>query len=419
MRAGSTQRGLHTALLSCIGITAAVCAPSAAEVASAPFRACWSPDSRNVALILRETGDRDSVHVCKHDGSDAEIVLKDERLQAVSWSPSGARIAVASAPRQTEALVQIIPLDGRAPDTVKLGRTAENVSVGWSPDSSRVVIQLDESILLLRIDDKTIDTLDDVNPPVRRVFLDPSSPLSPDNKILMAAGPANPLASAFGCRTASTDRAAEQENLYALLVKVEGERYTLPVVQYGSLAGPLVWAPDGRSIAFMTRTAPAVGTRTGATGATWLNVVSDVGTVRIDPKRVINPLSMVPVWSPAGTNICYFWRDPTGKCFLNIVNVAFTTVLPLDERLNRLLFAAWNEEASMFVVAVTTDEETICATVELVSGELCHLATLRAPFDRLLPSPNLKKLLLVTEPWGRSAFAVYDVAADEVVRLPE
>jgi Tol biopolymer transport system component len=371
----------------------------------------------NVAFIVREARDTDALRISKNDGSDAETRLKGERFQAVAWSPSGARIAVASAPHEGDAAVRIVHLDRSAPDTIELGSPAKRVALGWSPDSSRIVVEKDGSILLLNTDDEKVETFDDVEPPVHRAFFSGSSPLSPDNKLLLAAGPVNPLAATFGYRSHGNDTADKNGKLYLRLVKVEGERYTLLVIQYGHLAGPPVWAPDGRTIAFMTTAASPVSTATRPSEAFWMNVVSDVGTVRIDPKRVVNPLYIVPVWSPTGTNVCYFWRDATGKCYLNVMNLAFTTVLPLSERFNRVLYAGWNEEASMLVVAVTANNETVCASIDLTSGELERLATVKEPFDRLLPSPDLTKLLLVTQAWGRSAFAVYNVKTGEVVRL--
>jgi Tol biopolymer transport system component len=416
MRARLTQQ-CSRALFVCVA-TLALIAPATSSTAlgSAPLRASWSPDSTNVVFIVREARDTDALRVCKYDGSAAETHLKGERFHAVAWSPSGAHIAVASVPSEGEAVVQIVHLDRSAPDTIKLGSPAKRVALGWSADSSRIVVERDGSILLLNTDDGKVDTFGDVEPPVHRVFFDGSSPLSPDNKLLLAAGPVDPLAGTFGYR-GGNDTAEKNANLYLRLVKVEGERYTLPVVQYGHLAGPPVWAPDGRTIAFMTTAAPPVGTATRPSEAFWMNVVSDVGTVRIDPKRVVNPLYIVPVWSPTGTNVCYFWRDPTGKCYLNIMNVAFTTVLLLSERFNRVLFASWNEEMNMFVVAVTADNETVCTSIDLASGELERLATVKGPYDRLLPSPDLTKLLLVTQAWGKPSFAVHNVETGEVVRL--
>jgi len=416
-RARSTPQFSHALFVCVAGITLTAQAASSTALESAPLRASWSPDSTNVAFIAREARDTDALRVSKNDGSDAETRLKGERFQAVVWSPSGARIAVGSVPREGEALVQIAHLDRSAPDTIGLGSPAKRVALGWSPDSSRIVVEKDGSILLLNTDDETVDTFDDVHPPVHRVFFDGSSPASRDNKLLLAAGPVNPLAAAFGYRGGGDDTADKKAKLYLRLVKIEGERYTLPVVQYGHLAGPPVWAPDGKAIAFMTSAAPPVRTAMRPTEAFWMNVVSDVGTVRIHPKRVINPLYMVPVWSPGGTNVCYFWKDATGKCYLNVMNIAFTTVLPLPERFNRVLYAAWNEEASMFFVAITASNETVCTSVDLTSGEMDRLATVEKPFGRLLPSPDLTKLLLVTQAWGRSSFAVYNVKTGDLVRL--
>ena len=407
---------LHTLILSTVGGASAAHAAQLTGDATGSVPASWAPDSSKIAFILAEDDGRDGLYIANCDGSKLQVLFKGQRFQDVAWAPDGERVAVGSAPRGAEAVIHIVDVYGDGRDSVALGQPARNVALGWSADSTRIVVQADLSILLVRLDDKSTDSLDNVNPPVCRVFFNGGPPLSPDNKLLLAAGPVNPLASMLGCRTVGTEKSGEPRDLYAWLVKVEGERYTLPVMQYGSLAGPPVWAPNGRTIAFITRTATGRFT-TDPTGAFWMNMVSDVGMVRIEAKRVIDPLSMMPVLSPTGDNVGYFWRDATGKCFLNIVNVAFTTVLPLQMRLKRVLVACWNEEASMFVVAVTAGDETVCVTLDLLSGELDHLATLSEPFGRLLPSPDLSKLLLATKRRGKLVFAVLDVETGTVLQL--
>jgi hypothetical protein len=399
--------------------TAAFASAMPAENVSGPFGACWSPDSYKVAFILAEDGARDTLYVAYSDGSNARVLIKGERFQDVAWASDGERVAVGSAPRGADAVVHIVEVYGEGRESVALGRSAENVALVWSADSKRLVVQLDDSILLVRPADKSVDVVDDAEPPVHRVFFEGPPPLSPDKKLLLAAGPVDPLAWLWEPRPADVEQPVGQADLYAWLVKVEGERYTLPVAQYGSLAGPLVWAPTGKAVAFMTKTAPGRSAHSPSR-AVWMNVVSDVGTPRIDAKKIIDPLSKVPVWSPAGDCAGYFWRDPTGKSFFNYVNVAFTTVLPLEEVFESVLFAAWNEPESVFLVAVTRDGETVCAAIDVgyfSSGEMHRLATVSEPFDHLLPSPDLNRLLLKTNRDGKPAFAIFDVNTGEVAQL--
>jgi len=422
MRMPLTKRCLLLHILVLSTAAAAFAAAIGAEDVSGPFGACWSPDSWKVAFILTEDSARDTLYFARSDGSDAKVLLKGERFQDVVWAPDGERVALSSAPAGAEAVVHIVEVYGDSRESVALGQPAENVELRWSADSARLVVQLDDSILLIHPADKSVERVDDAEPPVYRVFFEGPPPLSPDNKLLLAAGPVDPLAWLWGGPAVGVEQPAGQaDDLYAWLVKVEGTRYTLPVVQYGSPAGPLVWAPTGLAIAFLTKTPSGRSTRSPS-GAIYMNVVSEVGTPRIDAKKITDPISNIPVWSPGGQSAGYFWRDPTGKSFFNYLNVAFTTVVPLQETFERVLVAAWNEPESMFVVAATADGETICAAIDLSyfnSGEISRVATVSEPFDRLLPSPDVKKLLLRKNRGGQPAFAVSDVSTGEVVRLGE
>ena len=412
------RRSLLLHILILCSATAAFAAAPAEEI-TGPFGACWSPDSYKVAFILTEDGARDTLYVAYSDGSNARVLIKGERFLDVAWAPDGERVAVGSAPRGADAVVHIVEVYGDGRESVALGRPAENVALKLSADGTQLVVQLDDSILLVRPADKSVVPVDDADPPVHRVFFEGPPPLSPDNKLLLAAGPVDPLALLWEPRPIDVEQPDGNADLYAWLVKVEGERYTLPVAQYGSLAGPLVWAPTGKAAAFMTKTAPG-RSKHSPKGAIWLNVVSDVGTPRIDAKKVIDPLSTIPVWSPAGQSAGYFWRDPTGRSFFNYVNVAFTTVLPLEEVFESVLFAAWNEPENVFLVAVARDGATVCAAIDVGyfgSGEVNRIATISEPFDRLLASPDLSKLLLKTNHDGKPAFAIFDVNTGEAEQL--
>ncbi len=417
----SIERGfpLHILIVSCATLAFAAAMP--AEDVPGPLGACWSPDSWKVAFILTDDSARDTLYFARSDGSDARVLLEGERFQDVAWAPDGERVAVSSAPAGAEAVVHLVEAYGDGRDSIPLGQPAGSVALAWSADSTRLVVQLDDSIMLVRPADRDVEVLDDTDPPVHRVFFEGPPPLSPDNKLLPAAGSVDPLAWLWGGPGLGVLQPGGQADLYAWLVKVEGKRYTLPVVQYGSLAGPMVWAPTGKSVAFMTKTASG-GSARSPRAAIHVNVVSDVGTPRIEAKRVIDPISNIPVWSPTGDRVGYFWRDPTGKPFFNYLNVAFTTVVPLQERCERVLAAAWNEPESVFVVASTADGETICATIDLSyfnSGEITRIAAVSEPFDRLLPSPDVKKLLLKTSRGDKPAFAVFDMNTGGMVRLGE
>lgn len=379
--------------------------------------ASWSPDSSQVAFILPGQGGTDRVYVADSDGSSLREILEGGRFQAVAWGSSGARLAVVSAPVDAEAVVHVIDPRDMSSEAIKLGRAADTIALGWSTDSTRIVVQSDPSILLIRLKDRSVESFDDVNPAVSRVFFEGASPLSSDNKLLLAAGPVDLLDWTFGYRPADINQANADSDLSLWLVKAEGKRHTLPVMQYGSLAGPAVWAPNGKAIAFMTRTSPDTSRRSRAIPRFWMNMVSEVGTLLIEPVWIVDPVSTTPFWSPAGTDVAYFWRDPTGKCMLNVLNPAFTTVVPLQERLTRVLFAAWNEPASMFLIAVTTQNDTICSTLDLISGELRRLSTLAVPFRYLVPSPDLTKLFLAREEDARLIFEVYDVSTGNTVQL--
>jgi Tol biopolymer transport system component len=407
----------HTLMLSAVtAMFAARAVRAEGSVAGSP-RACWSPDSSKVAFILPENSGSDRLYVADSNGSDARPILEGDRFQAVAWSPSGAHLAVASAPADAGAVVHVTDVGGAGCKTIELDRTAGDLTVGWSTDSTRIVLQSDRSILLIRLEDEAVESLDYAQPAVSRAFFAGSSPLAPDNKLLLAAGPVDVFSWTFGYRPAPTDKTSEEDDLHLWLVKVEGSRHSLPVMQYGRLAGPPVWTPNGRAIAFVTETPPEDPTIRRATPSLWMNMVGEVGTLLIRPVQVLNPISPTPIWSPAGTDVAYFWQDPTGRTLLNTVNAAFTSVVPLQEHFKRVLFAAWKEPATMFLVATTIDDDTICSTLDLLSSELTRLSTLAVPFDYLMPSPDLSKLLLETVEGKRWMFEIFDVSTGQTVQI--
>ena len=408
---------LHILILSAAVATLAVRAVRANDNAVGSPRASWSPDSSNVAFILPGDSGPDRLYVADSNGSDVRPILEGDRFQAVAWSPNGAHLAVASAPADAGAVVHVTDAGGESCKTIELGRTARDLTVGWSTDSTRIVLQSDRSILLVRLEDEAVESLDYAQPAVWRAFFAGSSPLAPDNKLLLAAGPVDVLSWTFGYRPVPTDETSDDDDLHLWLVKVEGSRHSLPVMQYGRLAGPPVWTPNGRAIAFVTETPPEDPTIRRATPRLWMNMVGEVGTLLIRPVQMLNPISPTPVWSPAGTDVAYFWRDPTGRTLLNTVNMVFTSVVPLQERLKRVLFAAWKEPTTMFLVATTIDDDTICSTLDLLSGELTRLSTLAVPFDCLMPSPDLSKLLLETKQGETLIFEIYDVSTGHTVQI--
>jgi len=420
MNAGTLRSPVVIRIVTFLLVTTAYTAhlSRADDAPVAPLRACWSPDSSRVAFILPEENETDCLDVAKSDRvPKARPVFKRTRLTAVSWAPSGAHIAAASAPDDGEAVVHLINTADLTREDIKLGRAAKEVSLGWSADGTRIIVQCDRTIMFVRLDDRNVETLETVKPSVSRVFFNGKSPLAQDNKLLLAAGPMDPFTWTFSYREAMPAEGSEQIDLYAWLVKVEGEKYALPVTQHGSLAGPLVWSPNGKALAFVTRTvAPA--SRRGISIATfWLNMASDIGAPQIEPIRIVNPLSTTPIWSPSSVDAGCFWKDATGKCFATISRTQFSTIVPLEKRLERVLFASWNEPASVFLVALTEDHEPICAIIDLQSGEVRRLSTSPVPLDQFVPSPDLTKLLVMTKLEGKPQFELYTVKTGDIVRI--
>jgi Tol biopolymer transport system component len=390
---------------------------SANEGVAGSRRASWSPDSSMVAFILSGQGGSDALHVADSDGSNARSILGGERLQAVAWAPNGEHIAVTAAAADDQAVLYVTDPRGAGRRTIELGGTAGDLNVGWSMDSTRIVVQGNRSILIISPDKEEVENLDYADPAVTRVFLNGSSPLAPDNKLLLAAGPVDVFRWTFGYSPVTTGEADANDDRQLWLVKVEGSRHSLPVMQYGDLAGPPVWAPDGRAIAFVTEARHEGPPRVRAAPRFLMNIVSEVGTLLTAPVQMLNPLSLAPIWSSAGTDVAFFWRDATGRTLLNTVNTRFTTVVPLQERLNRVLFAAWTEPATMFAVAVTADDDTICSTVDLETGELTRLSTVPVRFDYVMPSPDLSKLLLQTAQGDTPVLEIYDVSTGSIVQI--
>jgi dipeptidyl aminopeptidase/acylaminoacyl peptidase len=406
----------HILMLSAAATTLAVRAVRANDNAVESSRACWAPDSSKVAFILSEQNASDRLYVADFDGSNAKPIFEGERFQSVAWSPSGDHLALAAAPTDTGAVVHITDPEGTGRETIELGGTASDIMVGWSTDSTRIVVQNGRSIQLIRLEDEAVESLDYAQPEVSRVFFQGSSPLAPDNKLLLAAGPVDVFSWTFGYRPVPAREADADDDLYLWLVKVEGSRHSLPVMQYGRPAGPPAWAPNGKAIAFATETRREDSVR-GRAIPRWMNMVSEVGTLLITPVQMANPISSTPIWSPDGAEVAYFWRDPTGRSLLKMVNAVFTTVVPVQERLRRVLFAAWKEPGTMFLVATTVDDDTICSMLDLESGELTRLSTLTVPFDHLASSPDLSKLLLETLQGDRAMFDIYDVSTGHTVQI--
>jgi len=384
------------------------------SIAGSP-RACWSPDSSKVAFILSGQSGSDALHIADSDGSNVRSILDGDRFQAVAWAPNGEHLAVVSAPTEGRAVLHLTDPRGADRRTIELGRTGGDLTVGWSTDSTRIVVQGNRSILLIRLEKEEVESLDYASPAVTRVFFHGSSPLARDNKLLLAAGPVDVFRWTFGYRPVLAGEADANDDRHLWLVKVEGSRHSLPVMQYGGLAGPPVWAPDGKAIAFVTETRRKDSSR--GKPAFLMNIVSEVGTLLAAPVQIVDPISSTPIWSPAGIEVAFFWRDPIGRSLLNTVNTRFTTVVPLRERLKRVLFAAWKQPASIFAVAVTADDDTICCTVDLESGELIRLSTVPVRFDYLTPSPDLSRLLLETVQGDTRIFEICDVSTGSVVQI--
>jgi hypothetical protein len=73
-----------------------------------------SPDGRELALLRRAEPDGD-VHLwlMRRDGSDLRVVLDGIRvIQAVAWSPDGARLALSQSTLTTEADLWVVNRDG-------------------------------------------------------------------------------------------------------------------------------------------------------------------------------------------------------------------------------------------------------------------------------------------------------------------
>jgi Tol biopolymer transport system component len=104
----------------------------------------WSPDGEIVAIFNDTDPGHGRLYLVNADGSDIRVLRDDADLQAMAWSPDGARLAyVEHRHAATQVLTQT--RDGDAPTAVAevpndecVGFNGCGLPLVWSPDGSRI-----------------------------------------------------------------------------------------------------------------------------------------------------------------------------------------------------------------------------------------------------------------------------------------
>jgi Tol biopolymer transport system component len=119
----------------------------------------WSPDGQRVAFVEENAG---QILIAHLDGSPTEVLeaCRNRVCDDPAWSPDGTRIAFTSneitegidAPTASEILVLTLAT-GAVASAVRLERPLLAQAARWSPDGTKLVIQVD------RLDDEAYETV--------------------------------------------------------------------------------------------------------------------------------------------------------------------------------------------------------------------------------------------------------------------
>jgi Tol biopolymer transport system component len=105
-----------------------------------PKSPAWSPDNKQVAVVLRDDHDF-AFQITYADNSipPRQLITDMGHMNNLSWSPDGKWLAFLGAPEYKEYSVFIISIENGSPQ--KLIETGPDVSdIDWSPDSTQLLI---------------------------------------------------------------------------------------------------------------------------------------------------------------------------------------------------------------------------------------------------------------------------------------
>jgi Tol biopolymer transport system component/DNA-binding winged helix-turn-helix (wHTH) protein len=233
----------------------------------------WSPDGSKLIFHTDQDGNYE-IYTISVDGELAQ--LTDDAADDLSpdWSPDGNRIAFSSN-RNGKQHIYVMNADGSSLAQVTNSQ-AEDTEPAWAPDGRRI------AFTSLRDGNKDIYVIDAGGSNLKRLTDHPGVDSSPRWSI--------------DGRVVFTSNREGQADIY---VMDHAGQDVARLTTIGA-AGHAAWAPDGRKIAFVSRSSELIG------GAYWLQVyVMDADGSNLKMITRSPNSTFVPKWSADGATITF------------------------------------------------------------------------------------------------------------------
>jgi len=233
----------------------------------------WSPDGSKLIFHTDRDGNFE-IYITSVDGELAQLTDNAADDLAPDWSPDGNRIAFSSN-RNGKQHIYVMDADGSSLAQIT-NSTAEDTEPAWAPDGKRIAFT----------------SLRDGNKDVYVIGADGSNPrrLTDDPRI-----DSSPRWSRDG-RISFTSNRDGQSGIYVMDDAGQNVR-KLPTI---AAAGDAAWAPDGRKVAFVSRSTEIIG------GAYWLQIyVADADGSNLKMITRSPNSTFVPKWSADGATITF------------------------------------------------------------------------------------------------------------------
>jgi Tol biopolymer transport system component/DNA-binding winged helix-turn-helix (wHTH) protein len=233
----------------------------------------WSPDGSKLIFHTDQDGNYE-IYTISVDGELAQ--LTDDAADDLSpdWSPDGNRIAFSSN-RNGKQHIYVMNADGSSLAQIT-NSPAEDTEPAWAPDGRRI------AFTSLRDGNKDIYVIDAGGSNLKRLTDHPGVDSSPRWSI--------------DGRVVFTSNREGQADIY-VMDHVGQDVARLTTI---GAAGHAAWAPDGRKIAFVSRSSELIG------GAYWLQVyVMDADGSNLKMITRSPNSTFVPKWSADGATITF------------------------------------------------------------------------------------------------------------------